>query len=343
MILSHRLSLIAFLIFASFGGFAQDLNFSQFYELPLLRNPALAGVFTGDVRVQGVFRNQWQAITVPYRTEGLSGEIKFPIGQNNDVVTIGLQLTNDEAGDSRLKRTQFLPVINYHKSLNGDEDGIFLSTAFMGGFVDSQFDPSGLKWGDQFVNGSYSASNPTNQILKNTGKSYFDLSTGVSFNAPVGEEGRWYAGVGLYHFNRPNIAFDASNGGKRDTLNSKWAFNIGLTTPIGDENKIILYGDYFLQGGHRQFLGGGIFMHDLYADGDDKVSIGFGTFYRWDDAVVPVFKLDLHQFGIGLSYDVNVSKLNTASQSMGGFELTMNYKDFLSSRNSARNHIGCKF
>ena len=37
----------------------QDIHFSQFSETPLLRNPALAGIFSGDVRVQAVFRNQW--------------------------------------------------------------------------------------------------------------------------------------------------------------------------------------------------------------------------------------------------------------------------------------------
>lgn len=36
----------------------QDLHFSQFYEAPLLRNPALAGLYEGDVRIQGVYRNQ---------------------------------------------------------------------------------------------------------------------------------------------------------------------------------------------------------------------------------------------------------------------------------------------
>ncbi|HET9279065.1 MAG TPA: type IX secretion system membrane protein PorP/SprF, partial [Flavitalea sp.] len=38
---------------------SQDLHLSQFFETPLLRNPALAGIFTGDVRVQAVYRDQW--------------------------------------------------------------------------------------------------------------------------------------------------------------------------------------------------------------------------------------------------------------------------------------------
>jgi hypothetical protein len=32
--------------------YAQDIHFSQFFEAPLLRNPSLAGIFTGDIRVQ---------------------------------------------------------------------------------------------------------------------------------------------------------------------------------------------------------------------------------------------------------------------------------------------------
>ena len=58
---------------------AQDIGFSQFYEQPLLRNPALAGIFNGDVRLTASYRNQWQSVTVPYRTLALSTEIKFPM------------------------------------------------------------------------------------------------------------------------------------------------------------------------------------------------------------------------------------------------------------------------
>ncbi len=39
----------------------QDINFSQFYELPLLRNPALAGIFNGNVRFTAAYRNQWES------------------------------------------------------------------------------------------------------------------------------------------------------------------------------------------------------------------------------------------------------------------------------------------
>ena len=47
---------------------AQDIHFSQFFEAPLLRNPSLAGIFTGDIRVQAVFRDQWTSVTNAYKT-----------------------------------------------------------------------------------------------------------------------------------------------------------------------------------------------------------------------------------------------------------------------------------
>ena len=81
---------------------AQDFTFSQFYEQPLLRNPALAGVFTGDIRASMVHRSQWGSVTVPYKTSSLSIEHKLPMGGKNDYLTIASQMSVDVAGDLRL-------------------------------------------------------------------------------------------------------------------------------------------------------------------------------------------------------------------------------------------------
>ena len=63
--------------------YSQDFTFSQFYEQPLLRNPALAGIFTGDLRVSMAYRDQWGSITVPFRTSSLSIEHKILITTTN--------------------------------------------------------------------------------------------------------------------------------------------------------------------------------------------------------------------------------------------------------------------
>src|SRR5579875_946698 len=107
------------LLFVSLSCLGQDINFSQFYELPLLRNPALAGTFRGDIRFTSAFRNQWNSVTVPYQTQALGVELKTGVAQNsNDYLSVGIQFTNDVAGDSRLGKTQILPMLTYHKSLS---------------------------------------------------------------------------------------------------------------------------------------------------------------------------------------------------------------------------------
>src|SRR4051794_15379992 len=100
---------------------AQDLHFSQFFEAPLLRNPSLAGIFSGDVRVQGVYRSQWGAITVPYKTGSFNVEFKNPIGTGSDYITAGMQILYDKAGAPDFTTTDGLPALHYHKSLGGEK------------------------------------------------------------------------------------------------------------------------------------------------------------------------------------------------------------------------------
>src|SRR5512138_901669 len=121
--------------------FSQDIHFSQFFQAPLLRNPALAGLFTGDVRVQAVYRNQWNSVTDAYKTASLEGEYKMPVGRMDDYVTAGLQLLYDKAGTIGWTSTHVLPAINYHKSLSKDWN-TYLSLGFMGGIVNRWFDRS---------------------------------------------------------------------------------------------------------------------------------------------------------------------------------------------------------
>ncbi len=337
--MKKQLIAIISLLLAS-NAMAQDLSFSQFYEKPLLRNPALAGVFDGDIRVAGIFRNQWQSVTVPYQTGALSVEMKFPVGNANDYLTLGLQTTYDVAGDIKLKRTQILPVINFHKSLNEDYDS-YLSVAFMGGAVNSQFDVSKLKLDDQYVAGAFSASNPTQQVFSNTGVTYWDMATGLTYSQGFGDNGSWYLGAALFHFNKPKVAFYTNN--QTTTLLNKFTVNGGLTAPTSDANRIVLFGDYSQQGGSNQFCGGALYGTDLVQeyDGDDKVSLYLGAFYRWKDALVPIVKLDYYNTAVGLSYDVNVSKLKTASQLRGGFELSLSYRGKFLGRSLAGEKMRC--
>jgi hypothetical protein len=154
----------------------------------------------------------------------------------------------------------------------------------------------------------------------------------------------YYFGVGIFHIMSPNVGFFEGN---KITLNKKLALNLGLSLPTSDADKFTLYADYFRQfaDGFRSagntFQAGCMFTHDLLVVDDAKESIGFGALYRFDDAIIPVVRLQMFKFAIGASYDVNISKLVVASAYRGGFELTLSYSDFLSYFNSERRQVRC--
>ena len=65
------------MIFSFFYGNSQDLHYSQFYNAHVNINPALTGIFNGDVRVAGNYRSQWKAVPVPYMTFTGAGDFKI--------------------------------------------------------------------------------------------------------------------------------------------------------------------------------------------------------------------------------------------------------------------------
>lgn len=318
---------------------AQDYTFSQFYEQPILRNPALAGIFTGDVRISGINRNQWSSVTIPYKTSALSVEYKLPVFQQNDFLTIGFQSIVDAAGDLNLKRTHLLPFLNFHKSLSDEKDE-YLSVAFMGGYVTSQFDPSKIRGEEQYINGVYSPNNPVIQKFDRVAYNYWDLSTGISYSNSINENTRFYLGAGLFHVNKPKRIY--FNQSKLDFFKSKLSLNAGLTLGVSGLSRIISFVDYYIQGEYRQLLLGAIYHYDITEfDESNKLSLGFGSFYRAGDAIIPVMKFDYKKLTLGISYDVNISELKTGSMYRGGLEITMNYKTYLQTQNSTLQKMRC--
>ena len=82
---------------------AQDIHFSQYLSAPFNLNPSLTGDFKGDYRLIGNYRNQWNSITVPYRTFGLGGDAAAVGGVKN--LGLGGSFYYDDAGDGRLSTT----------------------------------------------------------------------------------------------------------------------------------------------------------------------------------------------------------------------------------------------
>jgi type IX secretion system PorP/SprF family membrane protein len=321
-------------------GKAQDIHFSQFFEAPLLRNPSLAGLFEGDVRLQLVYRDQWKSITPSsFRTASFNGEYKMPVGKGDDFFTIGAQVLYDKAGSAGLTTTHLLPVVNYHKSLSSERTS-YLSLGFMGGWVQKKIDYSRISTDNQYNGGNWIPGSPTGEHYADPILSYWDGSVGMSFNSGFGVDNQhiFFIGAAWHHLNRPKTSFyrDASI-----ELHPKYVFSGGLKLTVDDYRYITLQHDAFLQGSSREMIGGGWYSYKFGDFPDDPTYvIHGGVLVRWSDAIIPVIKLDKGSFSATLSYDINISQLKTASQARGGFELGLSYKGFFD-HNSSQDKVLC--
>jgi type IX secretion system PorP/SprF family membrane protein len=325
---------------ASLSSTAQDLHFSQFFDAPLLRNPSLAGVFTGDIRVQGVYRQQWNSVTVPYQTGSLNAEYKLPVGRGHDFVTLGMQVLYDKAGSTNFRSTHLLPALNYHKSLSADKNR-YLSLGFMGGFVQRSIDRSKITTNNQYGSGGFDPSLPDGERFANPGYGYWDGSVGVTYNSNIGEsdDNNYFLGAALHHFNNPRVGFYEAS---KQPLMRKFVASAGVRYHFGEYSFITVQGDYSQQGPNTEIIGGAL-LSQRFVDGTDvaKYVLHGGVFMRWKDAIIPVVKLDFSSYSIGFSYDINTSQLKPASRGRGGFEVSLNYVGFADRYNSARDAVRC--
>jgi type IX secretion system PorP/SprF family membrane protein len=332
-----RTHILLFLLFPALVARSQDFHFSQFDQTPLLRNPSLAGIFTGDYRVQTIFRDQWNSFTDAYKTGSLNAEYKWPIGQQNDFFTTALEILYDNSGTAALQTTELLPALNYHKSLSNDHP-MFLSLGFMGGLVEKTLDLSKVTTNSQYNGTAYDPALPNGETILSPNVHYLDGSLGVSFNTAFGpdDQNTMYAGFAYHHLNRPKNSFYQNPAVE---LDPKIVVSAGMKYIFNEYSFLTIQADYSSQGPAQETIGGVLYSWKLGNDPDNyPYTFSLGSFIRWNDAIIPVIRLETNSLSIGLSYDVNTSQLTTASDFRGGFELSISYIGILH-RENARNGI----
>ena len=332
----RKLYIIGMVIMCAGNAWGQDIHFSQFFEAPLLRNPSLAGIFSGDIRVQGVYRDQWNSVTNAYRTGSLNAEYKMPIGKGDDFMTTGVQVLYDKAGTVGLNTVHLLPALNYHKSLSSEKTS-YLSLGFMGGMIRKSIDVSKMTTDTWYNTGGGSMG----ELIAQPNFTTWDASVGMSYNTSFGANqiNSLFLGAAYHHLNRPKNSF------YRDPeieLNPKYVFSFGVKFNIDEYTYFTIQADQSLQGSFKETIGGALYSYKLGGDPEKPTyTIHGGAFLRWKDALIPVIKIDKQPISIAISYDVNVSQLKTASQGRGGFELSIAYIGFLERDNSSQYKMLC--
>ncbi len=303
---------------------AQDIHFSEFYLSPILNNPALTGVFNEDFKAGAMYRTQWNTVTVPFTTSLIDLETKVRVNEVNDYVSFGLLGYSDKAGSVGFQTNGVYPAVNYSKSLE-DKYTSYISFGFTGGFIQRNMDISKMTFDEQYVNGNFDPSSSTGEQMLNNKISYWDLGTGITFNSSLDMDNKtnYFLGVAAYHFTQPkNSIFNDPNA----HLSIRWVFNGGINYESDLGYGVQIYANIMVQKPYREIVTGALGKWTFEGHSNDPAfALYMGCFYRLNDALIPTMRVTYKKTTIGLTYDINNSSLETATQSQGGFEVSLFY------------------
>jgi type IX secretion system PorP/SprF family membrane protein len=300
---------------------AQDPNFSQFFASPITLNPALTGKFDGVYRFAANYRNQWPTINNAYTTATASfdmGILKDRI-PDYDQFGIGIMGFTDRAGQGGILTNNYLGVsLAYHKAL--DENGYHqIGAGFQGTYVNKRLDVSSLKFQDQLTPLGFTG--VTSEVFdqRQVNLSYFDLNAGFIYNGTSNGYNNYYVGASMYHINRPKESFQGGDF----VLNPRVTIQAGGKIPVGTYNYLHVAGNHSVQAKAHNTMIGGAFSLNVNNDDENPTNVYLGSWYRFNDALIPYLGLEFGEWRLGASYDVNTSSLKAASNSRGGVEISV--------------------
>lgn len=297
---------------------AQDVHYSQFHNVPLYQSPAQTGLMKGDYRFSGVYRSQWESVPVQYRTFALGFDMKV-LETKSGVLGAGLLLTRDQAGDSNLSLTTAILSLAYTVKLAKKS---LLTLGVNAGGGQRSLDYAKLTFDNQFNGDQFIATNATGENMGNTQNFYIDMGAGLNYRFQTQKRTKLDIGVAGFHFNQPEQAFDADD---KIGLPIRLSTYINGSFRLNPKSDLLLRGLMHSQSSYRELAFGGGWRYHLSERKSKETSIAFSTHYRLGDAVIPMIEVEYGPWKAGLSYDINVSDFNIATDGRGGPEITLQY------------------
>lgn len=306
-------------LFVSITIQAQDIHFSQFYNSPLNLNPALAGNFDGNYRFAGNYRNQWNAVTIPFATFSMSADIKNVLGKKN--VGAGVVFNNDNTGDSKFRTTILNVVGSYAIPFKKDSNQKF-TIGFQTGFTNKTLSYDELRFDAQYNGISYDDGLPNRESFNASSQNFFNLHAGITYDNQIEERKNLRIGASLFNITKPKESYFNNQAIRVDRRFSGFA---SYQFPVHEKIDVIPAMFYMQQGKYFEYIVGARGKYILTEAVGARQSAYLGLFFRTKDAGFITAEYDYNNWHFGLSYDINLSTLKQASNGRGGIELSAIY------------------
>lgn len=316
-------TLLLFFFFGQGISFAQDIHFSQFYNAPLNINPALAGIFPQDVRFIGNYRNQWESVPVPYLTFSGSYDTKvYSKIAPNGYFALGGVFNYDKQGDGDLTITQLSLTGSYTHRLS---DLSYMTAGVQLGSINRGFDMDGLTFENQYNGDIFDPGLDSRENFENTSKTFLDFGTGLNFHVQTEEGFSINVGGALFHLTRPEQNFYNQTSSELPFRISGHVIGLARLNEKMDLRFRLLSQ---FQGPYQEYLAGSALVYKLNDSIGSELSVNLGTNFRYaeeSDAVIPTIGVQYLMWYAELSYDINISQFDQATNGRGGPELSVIY------------------
>lgn len=293
----------------------QDIHFSQFYNQPLLLNPALTGTTECNMNAGLNYRSQGKSITVPYVTQSGFFDYKIvPEFIKRDWAGVGISLYQDEAGDGSLKTSYAAFYASYHKGLDYDNSK-FASFGANIGYASKSVEYSTLLFDSQWNGYKFSPLLSNHEPNNATSVNYLDFSAGTMFTYSPSVKFSSFMGVSLQHINNPKETYynDVKN-----QIGRKLVIHGGVDYKISTNLYLQPKFMFAKKKQANEFIIG---SNVLFIKNDIRVHGGLWT--RLTRDIIFLMGAEFKRMAVFISYDYNFSDLNIISQSNGGFEISL--------------------
>ncbi len=323
----------------------QDIHFSQFYMSPLNLNPALTGVMNCNTRFIANYRNQWASVlqSDAFNTYSASFDKKIPVGKY-DYFGIGATLWGDVAGEGNFGTRQARISGSYSRRMGGNRElAHYLVFGADAGIGQRSIDETKLRFGNQHDGqGGFDPTRPSGENLGRDNFIYADVSAGLLWFTVLDKRNNFYAGAAAHHLNRPDVSFllqdslvplftrytghaggEFSLGGDLGLIPGVVMFKQGpsFLLNLGTSLRFTLSQDDYTTNSFQ--VGAWVRMVNNYVIGTGDTGASSNSLGA--DAIIFSTRFEYNNFGIGFSYDWNVSELRAASNGNGAFEFSLVY------------------
>lgn len=316
--------------------FGQDIHFSQLTRATYQTNPALTGTFLGNVKAEMNWKDQWRTINKTYRTYGASAEFSFgKTGFTKKTVfyAAGLHFFKDVSGDVELGNT--LVGLDFSVLIKTTRNSR-LSMGIQANQSRIGIDPTKMQWASQYNGLNYDPAIFNGEGVGFTPFSYGDIGAGITWwyhkkdnNIITFSPNHARVGFAIFHVNKPKFSLYSGEA----KLPMKFVFHSDVLLPIHES--LYLYPNFLFQYQNKQseIVFGSMVKYIIkpaskFTSHSNESSFSAGLNFRVTnilDALIPQVYFNMANFSVGLSYDVNISKLNNYSNYRGGFEISLRF------------------